>query len=71
LDSVVVSSFNDTLINFWFTQIQAGKSAIEAVIMNRIGDFGSIVGIVVAFICHKSDDHATAAALTPFFKTDM
>ena len=27
------------LINFWFTRIQANKSAIKAVICNRVGDF--------------------------------
>ena len=35
------------LINFWFTRIQANKSALKALIMNRIGDFGLLVGILL------------------------
>ena len=37
------------LINFWFTRLQANKSALKALIMNRIGDFGLLVGILLIF----------------------
>ena len=57
------------LINFWFIRIQANKAAIKAMILNRIGDFSLIVGILIIFINYKSVDYATVAALTPFFKT--
>jgi NADH-ubiquinone oxidoreductase chain 5 len=39
------------LINFWFTRHQANKSAIKAIIVNRIGDFGLIIGICCIFFC--------------------
>lgn len=56
------------LINFWFTRIQANKAAIKAMILNRIGDFGLLIGIMLIFINYKSIDYATVAILTPFFK---
>ena len=56
------------LINFWFTRVQANKAAIKAMVINRIGDFCLIIGILVIFTYYKSIDYATVAALTPFFK---
>ncbi len=57
------------LINFWFTRVQANKAAIKAMIINRIGDFSLIIGILIMFVYFKSVDYATVASLTPFFKT--
>jgi NADH:ubiquinone oxidoreductase subunit 5 (subunit L)/multisubunit Na+/H+ antiporter MnhA subunit len=37
-------------------------------IMNRIGDFSLIIGILLIFIFYKSVDYATVSALTPFFQ---
>ena len=34
------------LINFWFTRIQANKSAIKAMIINKVGDMGLLIGII-------------------------
>ena len=59
------------LINFWFVRIQANKAGIKAMIMNRIGDFGLIIGIIVIFIYFKSVDYATVAVLIPFLKMDV
>ena len=44
------------LINFWFTRIQANKAAIKAMVLNRIGDFGLVLGILTIFIKYKSVD---------------
>lgn len=35
------------LISFWFTRIQANKSAIKAMIINKIGDMGLLLGIIL------------------------
>ena len=59
------------LINFWFTRIQANKAAIKAMLMNRIGDFSLIIGIILIFIYFKSVDYATVAVLVPFLKLDI
>ena len=53
------------LINFWFTRIQANKAAIKAMIMNRIGDFGLVLGILIIFINYKAVDYATVFSVTP------
>ena len=42
------------LINFWFTRKEANKSALKAVIVNRIGDFGLIFGLSLIFLIFKS-----------------
>jgi NADH-ubiquinone oxidoreductase chain 5 len=56
------------LINFWYTRIQANKAAIKAMIINRIGDFGLVIGILLIFVNYKTLDYATVFALTPLFK---
>jgi len=55
------------LINFWFTRIQANKAAIKAMILNRIGDFGLVLGILIIFVEYKAVDYATVFAITPIF----
>ena len=58
------------LINFWFTRVQANKAAIKAMIINRIGDFSLIIGILILFVNFKAVDYATVASLAPFFKSE-
>jgi NADH-ubiquinone oxidoreductase chain 5 len=59
------------LINFWFTRIQANKAAIKAMILNRIGDFCLLIGMLLIYTNFKSLDYATVAILSPFFKEDI
>ena len=35
------------LINFWYTRLQANKSAIKAMLVNKIGDIGLLYGIIL------------------------
>jgi len=58
------------LINFWFTRLQANKSAIKAMIMNRIGDFGLSLGLMGIFFLFKSLDYATIFSAAPSFKDE-
>ena len=55
------------LINFWYTRIQANKAAIKAMIINRIGDFCLIIGILVLFLNFKTLDFSVVSVLIPFF----
>ena len=55
------------LINFWFTRLQANKAAIKAMVLNRVGDFGLVLGILIIFVKFKAVDYATVFALTPIF----
>jgi len=59
------------LINFWFTRIQANKAAIKAMILNRIGDFGLVLGILIIFVEFKAVDYATVFAVTPIFTNKL
>ena len=34
------------LINFWYTRIQANKAAIKAMVVNKVGDIGLLLGII-------------------------
>nr|YP_010890111.1 NADH dehydrogenase subunit 5 [Craseoa lathetica]WJJ70147.1 NADH dehydrogenase subunit 5 [Craseoa lathetica] len=34
------------LINFWFTRIKANKAAIEALIVNKVGDIGLLLALI-------------------------
>lgn len=55
------------LINFWFTRIQANKAAIKAMIVNRIGDLGLALGIMILYYYCKSVDYSTIFSLVPLF----
>nr|YP_010968433.1 NADH dehydrogenase subunit 5 [Monoserius pennarius]WNO18772.1 NADH dehydrogenase subunit 5 [Monoserius pennarius] len=35
------------LINFWYTRIQANKASIKAMVVNKIGDIGMLIGIIL------------------------
>jgi len=54
------------LINFWFTRLQANKSAIKAMIINRIGDFFLTVGILSIYIVFKTLDFSVIFSLLPY-----
>lgn len=49
---VGVSSY--LLIGFWFTRPAAGNAALKAFLMNRVGDFGLLVGILILLLLSLS-----------------
>nr|YP_009511959.1 NADH dehydrogenase subunit 5 [Melanthalia intermedia]AXI97886.1 NADH dehydrogenase subunit 5 [Melanthalia intermedia] len=55
------------LINFWFTRLAANQSAIKALVVNRIGDFGLCLGIITIFYLFHSVDYFTIFSLAPLF----
>lgn len=58
------------LINFWHTRIQANKSAMKAIIINRIGDFGLSLGIAAIFLSFNSLDFPIIFSLVPYISLD-
>lgn len=64
-EGVGLSSY--LLINFWFTRVQANKAALQAMFLNRIGDFGLIFSVLVIAFVFKAVDYATVFSITPFF----
>ena len=55
------------LISFWFTRLQASKSSIKAMLLNRVGDFGLALGIMALFSVFKTVDFPTVFACAPQF----
>nr|YP_011017032.1 NADH dehydrogenase subunit 5 [Gracilaria hainanensis]WQB61710.1 NADH dehydrogenase subunit 5 [Gracilaria hainanensis] len=55
------------LINFWFTRLAANQSAIKALVVNRVGDFGLSLGILTVFYIFQSVDYFTIFSLSPLF----
>jgi len=53
------------LINFWYTRIQANKAAIKAMVVNRVGDWGLTLGILLIFLVFNAVDYATVFATAP------
>lgn len=51
------------LINFWFTRVQANKAAIKALIINRIGDIGFLLGAVLVFAVYNTLDFTVLQVL--------
>jgi NADH-ubiquinone oxidoreductase chain 5 len=56
------------LINFWYTRIQANKAAIKAMVVNRVGDFCLLIGMLLIFTNYKAIDYASISLLTPLMK---
>lgn len=52
------------LINFWYTRIEANKSAIQAMLVNRIGDVGLALGVVLIYIEFGSLKYDTVFSLS-------
>lgn len=55
------------LISFWFTRLQANKSAIKALVVNRISDFALTIGIICIFYLFRSLDFAIVFGLAPLY----
>nr|YP_009863156.1 NADH dehydrogenase subunit 5 [Anthoceros punctatus]YP_009863198.1 NADH dehydrogenase subunit 5 [Anthoceros agrestis]QKD76612.1 NADH dehydrogenase subunit 5 [Anthoceros punctatus]QKD76654.1 NADH dehydrogenase subunit 5 [Anthoceros agrestis] len=54
-------------INSWFTRLQANKAAIKAMPVNRVGDFGSALGIMGVFTPPQTVDFSTIFACASVF----
>lgn len=62
-EGVGLSSY--LLINFWFTRIQANKSAIKAMLVNRVGDFFILLALFSIYYVFNSLDYEIVFNLAP------
>jgi NADH:ubiquinone oxidoreductase subunit 5 (subunit L)/multisubunit Na+/H+ antiporter MnhA subunit len=62
-EGVGLSSY--LLINFWFTRIQANKSAIKAMLINRVGDFFLLLAIFSLFFIFNTLNYDIIFSLSP------
>lgn len=56
------------LINFWYTRTQANKSALKAIIVNKIGDIGLLFGILAILYLYKTSNYLVISQLVEPFK---
>lgn len=68
-EGVGLSSY--LLINFWYTRIQANKSAMKAIIVNRFGDFGIYFALLIMFFYFKSFDFGVVFSLAPYLAANV
>ena len=58
------------LIGFWYTRIQANKAAIKAMIMNKVGDIGLLLAMVLLWMEVGSLDYNTIFSYSFFISQD-
>jgi proton-translocating NADH-quinone oxidoreductase chain L len=56
------------LINFWYTRIPANKSALKAIIVNRIGDCGLIFACSLLYANFRTLKYSVIFSLVPYFQ---
>jgi NADH:ubiquinone oxidoreductase subunit 5 (subunit L)/multisubunit Na+/H+ antiporter MnhA subunit len=56
------------LINFWYTRIQANKSALKAVFVNKVSDIFLLYGIILVVLEFNTSEIQVFFSLIPFFK---
>lgn len=59
------------LIGFWYSRFGAVKSSIKAMVINRIGDFGMILAIILIYSISQSLDYTVYFPLTPYYVSSM
>ena len=59
------------LINFWFSILEANKSALKAMVVNRVGDLGLALGIGLIYLYFKSLDFNVFLPLVPFYSNEV
>ena len=64
-EGVGLSSY--LLINFGFTRIQANKSAIKAMLINRVGDFFLLIAMFTIYIFFNTLDYDVVFTIVPFY----
>lgn len=63
-EGIGVSSY--LLINFWYTRVEANRSAIKAIIINKFGDAALYVSIILIFFLFKSLNFFSIFALSNY-----
>jgi NADH-ubiquinone oxidoreductase chain 5 len=52
------------LINYWYTRVEANRSAIKAMIVNRVGDYGLGLSIIIIYFVYRSVDIGVVMSLS-------
>jgi len=62
-----VGLFSYLLIGFWFKRENANYAALKAFVVNRIGDFGFLIGVLAIWFYFGSVDYRTVFDMVPGF----
>lgn len=54
------------LIGYWYKKASANKAAMKAFVMNRVGDLGLLLGIILCFYLFGSVEFSAMASQAPF-----
>ena len=56
------------LITFWYTRLQANKSALQALVVNKVGDLALVLALLLLFILYKETTFDTLFKVTSLQK---
>jgi NADH-ubiquinone oxidoreductase chain 5 len=59
------------LVNFWFTRIAANQASLSALFLNKIGDMGFILGLVLCISIFSDLSLGTLFNLASFINGDI
>lgn len=59
------------LISFWFNRLNAMKSALSAILLNRVGDSFFVLAIIILFTLFGSINIESIINLVPFVNTNL
>ena len=51
------------LINYWYRRVEANKSAMKALLMNRVGDWGLTIGILYIYSVYQNVDYSIISGM--------
>lgn len=58
------------LINFWYTRIEANKAAIKAMLINKVGDLGFLLGIILLWLSQGSWNYLALFSCSTIINVD-
>lgn len=58
------------LINFWYTRIEANKAAIKAILINKVGDLGLLLGMILLWLSQGSWNYLTLFSCSAIVNVD-
>jgi len=68
-EGVGISSY--LLVSFWFTRVQANKSAISALLFNRVGDMFLTIGLFALIFALGNIDYAIVFSIAPYLNENI
>ena len=51
------------LINYWYRRVEANKSSMKALLMNRVGDWGLTIGILYIYMVYENVDYSIISGM--------